>query len=189
MRPAMPEDARTMETQILGRTVRFDYSEHWVGWSVILLRLGMGWVLFWGGIDKLREGLDGLQPRWSADGFLTFAIDASNPFKDSFAGMTGPVTDFLVVWGLTLTGLCLLLGVLVRFAALWGAVMMFLFYLVAWEGWFRIAHGWVVDDHVVYMLLLFGLGAFGAGRILGLDARLERTPLVQRNAWLRWVLG
>jgi thiosulfate dehydrogenase [quinone] large subunit len=37
--------------------------------------------------------------------------------------------------------------------------------------------------------LLFGLGALGAGRILGLDARLERTSLVQNNRWLRYLLG
>lgn len=185
----MPEETRTMETQMLGRDVRFDYSEHWVGWSILALRLVMGWTLFWGGFDKLREGLDGVQPTWSARGFLLNAVDAKNPFADSFGSMAGPTTDFLVVWGLTLTGLCLLLGVLVRFAALWGAVMMFLFYLAAWEGWFKLAHGWVIDDHIVYMVLLFGLGAFGAGRILGLDARLEKTEFVQKNPWLRWILG
>jgi len=52
-----------------------------------------------------------------------------------------------------------------------------------------IAHGWVVDDHIVYAALLFGLGAFGAGRILGLDAYLEDTDLVSRNRALRLVLG
>lgn len=52
-----------------------------------------------------------------------------------------------------------------------------------------VAHGWVVDDHIVYALLLFGLGAFGAGRILGLDRRLEDTAFVQRNRWLTYLLG
>ncbi len=43
----MPEETRTMDTQMLGRDVRFDYSEHWVGWSILALRLVMGWTLFW----------------------------------------------------------------------------------------------------------------------------------------------
>jgi hypothetical protein len=51
------------------------------------------------------------------------------------------------------------------------------------------AHGWVVDDHLVYAALLFGLDALGAGRILGLDTRIEQTEFVQKNGWLRWLLG
>lgn len=35
----------------------------------------------------------------------------------------------------------------------------------------------------------FGLGAFGAGRILGVDAWLEDTVLVEHNPWLRLLLG
>jgi thiosulfate dehydrogenase [quinone] large subunit len=38
-------------------------------------------------------------------------------------------------------------------------------------------------------MLLFGLGAIGAGRILGLDAAIEETDLVRNNAWLRYILG
>jgi thiosulfate dehydrogenase [quinone] large subunit len=41
----------------------------------------------------------------------------------------------------------------------------------------------------VYAILLFGLGAFGAGRILGLDAYLEDLEIVQSNPWLRYLLG
>jgi thiosulfate dehydrogenase [quinone] large subunit len=52
-----------------------------------------------------------------------------------------------------------------------------------------VAHGWVVDDHIVYAVLLFGLGAFGAGRILGIDSYLEDTSFVQNNPWLRLFLG
>jgi thiosulfate dehydrogenase (quinone) large subunit len=48
---------------------------------------------------------------------------------------------------------------------------------------------WVVDDHLIYAVLLFALGAFGAGRILGLDAWLEKQDFVQNNGWLRWLLG
>jgi thiosulfate dehydrogenase [quinone] large subunit len=52
-----------------------------------------------------------------------------------------------------------------------------------------LAHGWVVDDHLVYAALLFGLGAAGSGRILGVDAWLEELSVVQNNGWLRWLLG
>ena len=52
-----------------------------------------------------------------------------------------------------------------------------------------LAHGWVIDDHIVYAALLFGLGAIGAGRVLGLDARIEEMGFVQKNRWLRYLLG
>ncbi len=42
---------------------------------------------------------------------------------------------------------------------------------------------------VAYALLLFGLGAFGAGRILGLARRIEQSEFIRRHAWLRYLLG
>jgi len=71
--------------------------------------------------------------------------------------------------------------------------MMLLFWAAALQGGLfaglPVAHGWVVDDHMVYAALLFGLGAFGAGRILGLDAYFEELEIVQNNRWLRLLLG
>jgi thiosulfate dehydrogenase [quinone] large subunit len=84
--------------------------------------------------------------------------------------------------GLTLTGLGLTVGALVRWNAFWGAVTMLFYWLASLEGGLLAglpaAHGWVIDDHLVYAALLFGLGAFGSGRILGLDARIEETDFV-----------
>jgi thiosulfate dehydrogenase [quinone] large subunit len=97
------------------------------------------------------------------------------------------------MWGLTLTGLGIILGALLRWNAFWGAVMMMFFWAASLEGGLMaglpLAHGWVVDDHLVYAALLFGLGAIGAGRILGVDSRLEKLDVVKQNRWLRWFLG
>jgi thiosulfate dehydrogenase [quinone] large subunit len=104
-----------------------------------------------------------------------------------------PTIDLLNVLGLTLVGLALLVGAFVRFSAFWGGVMMFFYWLAALEGGLLaglpLAHGWVVDDHLVYVFLLFGLGASGAGRILGVDAWLEETSVVENNLWLKYLLG
>jgi thiosulfate dehydrogenase [quinone] large subunit len=71
--------------------------------------------------------------------------------------------------------------------------MMLFYWAAALEGGLLaglpLAHGWVIDDHMVYAVLLFGLGAFGAGRILGLDGVLEETSIVQSNPWLKYLLG
>jgi len=104
-----------------------------------------------------------------------------------------PLIDMLNMWGLTLTGLAIILGAFVRWSAFWGAIMMLFYWLASLTGGLMaglpVAHGWVVDDHIVYAVLLFGLGAFGAGRILGVDAYLEQLEVVRSNPWLKYLLG
>jgi thiosulfate dehydrogenase [quinone] large subunit len=180
---------------MLGRNVTFDYSETWVGYALFTMRIVMGWTLFQGGITKLVTYLDGNPANnWTAAGFLNNAIPAGNPLTEFFASMAGnPLIDWLNMLGLTLCGLGLLLGAFVRFSAFWGAVMMMFYWLAALHGGLfaglPVAHGWVVDDHLVYAVLLFGLGAFGSGRILGLDSYLEDLSFVKNNKWLKLLLG
>lgn len=70
--------------------------------------------------------------------------------------------------------------------------MMLLFWAASLKGGLAaglpVAHGYVVDSHLVYAALLFGLGAFGAGRAFGLDAVLE-PRLTERVPALRYLLG
>jgi thiosulfate dehydrogenase [quinone] large subunit len=179
-----------LQAELFGRSVRFDYSEQWIAYALFLLRLSMGWVLFQGGIVKV------IDPSWSAGGFLRNAIPAGNPLGGFWVLLADNwlwLIDPLNAWGLTLTGLALMLGAFVRWSAFWGAVMMLFYWLAALSGGLAqglpVAHGWVVDDHLIYAAILFGLGAFGAGRILGLDARLEETSVVRNNPWLRLLLG
>ncbi len=177
-----------LETELFGWEVSFEYSETWLGHSIVGLRVVMGWILLQGGLEKLSD------PSWTAAGYLANAVPAGNPFAQVFQGMAGnALVDGLVVWGLTLTGAALILGLFVRWSAFWAALMMILFWASSLQGGLTqglpLEHGWVVDDHIVYALLLFGLGAFGAGRILGLDRRLEQTAFVQRNRWITYLLG
>jgi thiosulfate dehydrogenase [quinone] large subunit len=183
------EQEQTVLTgKLVGRRVAFEYSETWVAYTLVALRVVMGWILFQGGITKV------LDPAWTAAGYLQNAIPEGNPFMGLWQGFAGsPTIDFLVAWGLTLTGFGLIIGALVRWNAFWGAFIMVSFWAAALSGGLSaglpIEHGWVVDDHIVYAVLLFGLGAFGAGRILGVDAILERAELVRKNGWLRYILG
>jgi len=171
-----------LETELFGRNARFNYSATWVGYALLGLRLIMGWTFFYAGITKV------LDSGWSASGFLLNAIPEGNPFGGMWATMANEylwLIDPLNAWGLTLVGLALMLGVFVRFSAFWGAIMM-LFY---WAASLPLANGIVIDSHIVYALLLFGLGAFGAGRILGLDAYLEERDVVRENRPLQYLLG
>jgi len=184
----------TLDTELFGRDVSFEYADHWVGYSLFFLRVVMGWTLFQAGVDKLVTYLDADPTNdWTAAGFLLH-VPAGNPFAGFFADLAGNgLVDILNVWGLTLCGLALLLGAFVRWSAFWGAVMMLFYWAASLHGGLLaglpLQNGWVVDDHIVYALLLFGLGAFGAGRILGLDSAIEKVGVVRSNPWLRYVLG
>lgn len=191
---------RTLEAELLGRDVTFDYSETWIAYSVVLLRVVMGWVFLQAGLEKYTaNGLSGIQNDpldggFSAAGYLENAVASGNPAMGLWDAMAGAAwVDPLVVWGQILVGVALLLGVLLRWAAFWGVVMMLMFWLSHLEGGILeglpVENGWVIDSTLVYAGILFGLAAIGAGRILGLDARLEDTDVVQNNAWLRYVLG
>ena len=179
---------RKLDTKIFGREVEFEYSDSAIGYSLLLLRIGMGWVLFQGGIVKV------LDPSWSAAGFLTYAIPEGNPLVGFWASMAGnPMIDALNAWGLTLTGLGLMLGALVRWNAFWAAVMMLFYWAASLTGgvgqFLPLEHGWVVDDHLLYAFLLFGLGAFGAGRIVGVDGYIEKMKVIKENPKLAYLFG
>lgn len=191
---AKPEE-RTLDAELLGRDVRFDYSETWLAYSLLGLRLVMAWVFLQAGLEKLAEGGWTNLGGFSAEGFLVHGVAEANPMKGlylffaEFLWLVEP----MVMFGQILIGLALLFGILVRFAAFCGALMMSMFWMGAWQGGllagFPVEHGYFVDSSLVYVLLLFGLGAWGAGRIVGLDARLERTDLVRNNPSLRYLLG
>jgi thiosulfate dehydrogenase [quinone] large subunit len=191
----MSTQTRQLDAELLGRETQFEYSENWLGYAILALRLTMGWTLLQGGLTKLITYLDATpENNWTAAGYLANAIPEGNPFGGMWTSMAGsPLVDALVMWGLTLTGIGLIIGALVRWNAFWGAVMMLFFWAASLQGGLMaglpVAHGWVVDDHLVYAAILFGLGAIGAGRILGVDAVIERLAVVRNDRWLRLFLG
>ena len=178
---------KTLETEIFGREVDFDYAEHWVGYALLAMRIGMGWILLQGGLTKL------FNPPWTAAGYLS-NVPGGNPFAAYWGLMAGnPIVDQLVIWGLVLTGLCLIVGAFVRWSAFWGSTMMLLFWASSLEGGLLaglpLAHGWVVNEHIVYVILMVAAAEFGAGRILGVDEYLEDTEFVKKNSWLKHFLA
>ena len=171
----------TYSMTIGGRTWKFRYMAGVVPFFTLLLRLFMGWIFIWSGFDKLITD-------WSAGGFLVNA--SSGPLKDLFVNMGESQTalnivDPLVVWGQILIGFSLILGIFTRFGLFMAATQVFLFYIAQlWP-----ANNPFMDEHIVYLGVFALLGALGAGRVLGLDALIEKIQQVKKVPQLQYALG
>ncbi len=178
---------RELVARFLGKDIGINYSDKSVVYSILSLRIVMAWVFLQSGVQKL------LDPTWTAGGFLG-GISETNPFTGLWTLMAGaPAVDPLVVYGQIFIGLGLLFGAFFRFSALMGGLQMLLFWMASLEAGLLaglpVAHGYVISQHIVYALILFGLGAFNAGRIYGVDNYLEETELVRKVPQLRYLLG
>lgn len=147
----------------------------------LLLRASMAFIFLWSGFDKLITD-------FSAAGFLTNAT--SGPLGGWFQSLGGndlalDVINPLVIWGQILIGLSLALGLFTRFGLFWAGAMMMMFYLAQ----FPPENNLFMDDHLIYIIVFALLGALGVGRILGLDALVERLPWVKRNRVVTLLLG
>lgn len=171
---------RTTEVRLFGRKASLKYSDRLVGYAVLSLRLVMGWILFYAGITKL------LDPNWSAEYLLVEAGSLSIPFAGLWRALAQDwlwLVNPMNQWGETLVGLCLILGAFVRFAAAMGCIMMVLYYFAH----LPLEWGFIIDFHIVYIMIMFGLAAFGAGQLLGFDYYLENHLPIPRR-WSRYLL-
>ena len=152
-----------------------------MGPFTLLLRLTMGFIFLWSGLDKLITD-------FTSAGFLVNATQGplGGWFQDLGRNQTAlDVIDPLVIWGQILIGTTLMLGLFTRAGLFWAAVMMMMFYLAV----FPPANNPFMDEHLVYIVIFGLLGALGAGRILGVDAWIERIPWVKRNRVVTLLLG
>lgn len=134
--------------------------QQWLPYSLFVLRLAVGVEFLMAGWAKMGD--------WSAAGYLA---GATGPLAGWFQSMAGnPLVDFLNVWGLTLIGVAMILGLLVRPAAAAGAVMMILYYLADFEG--NTAHGFI-DQHIILALIFVVFLAGGIGHVIGLDGLVK----------------
>lgn len=147
-------------------------------------RLVLAAIFLWAFVDKLfglgystpaaRSVLNGGSP---TNGFLSNTKGWFAPFFQAIAGH--PVTDVLFMAALLGIGLALLLGIGMRVAAASGATLMLMMYLAAIPGVAGTTNP-VVDDHIVYALVLVGLAMANAGETIGFGRRWSQLALVRR---------
>ncbi|VTT87921.1 unknown [Halorubrum sp. DM2] len=155
---------------------------------IVLLRATIGGMILFAGLGKVSEWpfdaagyLANVDPASPVSGI--YAAMASNAALMEFVNVFVPVTQLLI-------GAALITGAFVRLAAFGGAIQMMLFYLGGWSGEFLSLFG----STLVYAVVFLTVAAFGAGRVLGLDAYIENVEvggqaLVEKFPKLRYVLG
>ncbi|HOL71842.1 MAG TPA: DoxX family protein [Bryobacteraceae bacterium] len=148
-------------------------------YPLALLRIIIGWHFLYEGWAKLTT------PGWSSASYLKFS---TGPFGPLFHWMGANeaivrISDQLNIWGLTLIGLALMLGVLIRPAALAGIGLLALYYL-AYPPLFGPVSGvsegqyLIVNKNLVELFALVAILAFPA-KSLGIEALLRRNRAVR----------
>jgi thiosulfate dehydrogenase [quinone] large subunit len=147
--------------------------------AVAVLRVAVGVIFLTAGLEKVIGG----GGQWSAAGFLQFGTAGTlgwpwtvfqegtiyNPTQTLWVGMATndtamTVINVLVPFGQIGIGIGLILGLLTRFSAAMGTLMMVFFFFAAWDFEFGI-----VNQHLTYALVTAFLGLIGAGNYYGID--------------------
>jgi thiosulfate dehydrogenase (quinone) large subunit len=147
----------------------------WPMIAITLLRIFVGWHFLYEGIAKVTA------PTWSAAGYLR---QARGPFAGLFKWLASQPNllanaDVITMWGLTIVGALLILGLFTRLASLAGIGFILLFYLCnpPFVGYFYSLPSegsyLIVNKNLVELCALLVILATGSGRFAGLDRILH----------------
>jgi thiosulfate dehydrogenase (quinone) large subunit len=139
--------------------------------AITAMRVLVGWHFLYEGLTKLTA------PSWTAAGYLK---QARGPLGEAFRSLaTRPDllsnADVITMWGLTIVGACLILGLFTRLASLAGIGFILLFYLAAPPliGYFYAIPSegsyLIVNKNLVELAALVVILLTGSGRFAGLD--------------------
>lgn len=140
-------------------------------YSIVLLRIVIGWHFLFEGISKL------FSPSWSSADFLLLSNWIFKDFFHWIAENPGILAfaDFVVIWGLIIIGLSLFIGVFDRIIAIAGMLLLGLFWLAnpPLTGMdFGLPHEGnylIIDKNIVEMFGLLIISLFPTGRTLGME--------------------
>ena len=139
--------------------------------AITVLRVVIGWHFLYEGLTKLTA------PSFTAAGYLK---QARGPFAEMFKSIASQPNllanaDLITMWGLTLVGLFLILGLFTRLASLAGIGFILMFYLAAPPliGYFYSIPSegsyLIINKNLVELCALAVIFATGSGKFAGLD--------------------
>ncbi len=155
--------------------INYNYSNIQLFW-LVTLRVFIGWYFLYEGLAKV------LSPKWTAYGYL---MDSKGLFAPLFRMIADnpdlmAIADFINIWGLTLIGLLLILGLFEKAGYVGAALLLTLYYLshppllnVAYllrpEG----SYLWV-DKNLIMLAATIVLLYFPTSGIIGLDSIMNK---------------
>ncbi len=148
---------------------------------IFLLRMAMAWTFLYAASHQVFE------PGWSATGFLAHTKTFHGLFVLFTGPVMGPIVSFLVEYGHLLIGLSLLVGLATRASSIAAILLMILYWMAHMDFPFiSNTNNFLVDEHIVYALVLGLLIVKHAGHVWGLDGWMSRKPVVKNNRILDW---
>ena len=167
------------------------------GRLVAVLRIAMGLVFAWAFVDKVfglgyatsskAAWINGGSPTKGFLGGLTHG-----PFKAMFTSWAGATwADWLFMLGLAGIAIALLTGIGLRITAVSGTLLLLLMWAAQWPldqhtstGQLTRSTNPIIDDHIIYAIVLITLAALYAGNVWGLGKQWAKLDIVRRNRWL-----
>ncbi len=135
---------------------------------IFFLRIVLGWLFFYSAITKIMD------PHWSAAGFLASARTLPQLYNWFASPQNIEWVNALNTWGQLAIGASLLSGTLVRFASYGGIGMMVLYYLPGLHFPYVGKSGYLIDEHIIFILLFLLFIYSNAGKFWGGDKCLEK---------------
>jgi thiosulfate dehydrogenase [quinone] large subunit len=134
---------------------------------LVLLRLVIGYHFLYEGIDKLFAA------HWTSAGFLTQSNWIFAGFFHALADSQSliGIIDFMNVWGQILIGLGLILGLFSRWAAIFGAVLIFFYYIAIPP--FITSYSFI-DKNLFELFLFLIVAVFPTSKIIGIDLLIAK---------------
>ncbi|WP_062299229.1 hypothetical protein [Demequina maris] len=166
-------------------------------------RIALGFVFLWAFLDKLlglgfstcrtvaEDGtftIDALCDKaWVngghvTEGYLVYGGNVNSPFHDFFVNLGADRwTDWPFMLGLLGVGAALMLGIGTKIAAWAGSLMLLFMYMTQMFP----STNPILDDHIVYILAIFGIVWVELTRQpIGLGKWWRSLEIVKKNAWL-----
>lgn len=156
----------------------------WQVFSLTFLRILIGWHFLYEGLVKVFAS-----PNWTSGPYLSGSV---GPFAAVFKAMASNntilvIVDNLNIWGLILIGLCLFIGVFSKPSAIFGIILLSLYYLAyppfpglsvnaPVEGSY-----WIVNKNLIEIAALVVLYLFPSGHITGIERFIRRKGADENN--------
>ena len=143
--------------------------------AITLLRVFVGWHFLYEGVSKLTAS------SWTAAGYMKAS---RGPFAEFFKWIASQPNlidnaNLVTMWGLTIVGVLLILGLFTRLASLGGIGFLLLFYFAnpPFVGYFYSlpteGSYLIVNKNLVELFALIVILVTGSGRFAGLDRILH----------------